>query len=93
MVELIITEKPKTAQKIAESLADKKSKKETIGGVSYYTLKHGNKDILVGSAVGHVYGLFQKGDKKWKYPMFDVEWRPLSEKEKSGYTKKYSSLL
>ncbi len=92
-MELIITEKPKTAQKIAESLADKKPKKETYQGVSYYSFKRGNKEILVGSAVGHVFGLFQKGDKKWRYPVFEVEWRALSEKDGSAHTKKYINLL
>ncbi len=93
MTELIITEKPKTAQKIAESLADKKPKKETYQGIAYYRLNRGGKEIVVGSAVGHLFGLFQKGSKKWTYPVFEVEWRPLYEKKSASHTKKYINVL
>jgi len=93
MVELIIAEKPKAAQKIAEALADGKAIKENISGVPYYKVTHGNKDILVGCAVGHLFGLKQKNAKS-VLPEFDIEWVPSSEvNKKSDFSKKYVTAL
>jgi len=39
--QLIITEKPSAAEKIANALADGKAKKMNEGGVPYYSLKPG----------------------------------------------------
>ena len=46
MYELIITEKPSAAKKVAEALADSKPKKENFGQVPYYRLTHKGKDIV-----------------------------------------------
>ncbi len=94
MVELIICEKPKAAQKVAAALADGKPIKENIKGVPYYKVTHGNKDIIVGCAVGHLYGLKQKESVKWRLPVFDIEWRPTFEVSKtSAFSKKYLNAL
>ena len=69
MVELIITEKPKAAQRIAEALADGKAIKKGAKGVSYYEITRGNKDIIVGCAVGHLFGLAEKEKKAVNNPM------------------------
>ena len=93
MVELIITEKPQAAKKIADALADGKPLVEKSEGVPYYSIVRGGKDILVGCAVGHLYGLEQKdGSKKWTYPIFEVEWQP-SHKKKSAHSRKYLMTL
>ena len=93
-MELIITEKPKSALRIAEALADRKPKKESYQGVAYYRVKHDSKEILVGAAVGHLYGLKEKKKQGWVYPIFDLEWKPLYEIDKeSKHTKKYISAL
>lgn len=90
MYELIITEKPNAAKRIAESLSDGKPVRDGKGGVYYYKLSHGKKDIVVTCAVGHLYGLAQKEGKKWSFPVFDIEWRPTSETNKGSlFTKKY----
>ena len=60
--ELIIAEKPNAALKIAEALADKKTVKKSVGKISYYELEHKGKRIVVGCAVGHLFGLVE--DKK-----------------------------
>ncbi len=94
--ELIITEKPQAAKKIAESLADSKPiRKSSKEKVPYYELTHKNKKILVVSAVGHVYGLDQsKGIPKSNYPVFDISWVPSSGLNKaSSFTKKYLSTI
>ncbi len=92
--ELIITEKPNTAKKIAEALADGKIIKESSNGVPYYSVTHKNKDILIGSAVGHLYSVAEKEKAGWKYPVFELEWKESSETNKgAAFTKKYVSVL
>ena len=63
MYELIIVEKPNAGKKIAEALADGKAIKENLNGVPYYKITHGNKDIIVACAVGHLYGLAERKKK------------------------------
>jgi DNA topoisomerase I len=93
MVELIICEKPNAAKKIADALADGKPIKNSINKVPYYEVTHGNTDILVGCAVGHLYGLKQK-QKKVTLPIFDIEWIPTSDINKSSaFSKKYLNVL
>ncbi len=90
MYELIITEKPNAAKMIADALADGKAIRESNKGVYYYKITHGKKDIVVTCAVGHLYGLGEKGKKTWNFPVFDIEWKPSSEiSKKSAFSKKY----
>lgn len=94
MTELIVTEKPKSALQVATALADKKPTKKIEGGVSYYELLHGKTNIIVASSIGHIFGLAEKNKKGWKYPVFEVEWKPLNEVQKSSAgTKKFVSVL
>ena len=90
MYELIITEKPNAAKKIAEALADGKAIKENLNGVPYYKITHGKNDIVVACAVGHLYGLAEKDKKTWNFPAFNIEWKPSYEMSKnSSFSKKY----
>ncbi|MBI3036282.1 DNA topoisomerase I [Candidatus Woesearchaeota archaeon] len=95
MVELIIAEKPKAAQRIAESLAEGKVVKKGVHGVYYYEISRGKNDIIVACAVGHLFGLAEKEKKKgMAYPVFDVEWKPLYETTKTAaFSKKYYDML
>ena len=96
MYELIISEKPNAAKKIADALADGKAiKKSSKEKVPYYEITHGNKDIVVACAVGHLYGLKQsEGTLKSKYPVFDIDWAPTSEISKgSAFSKKYLTTI
>ncbi len=94
MTELIITEKPKSAQRIAEALADGKPLKKGEKGVYYYEITRGKKDIIVACAVGHLFGVSEKLKKGLKYPVFDVEWQPLYEINKdAAFSKKYFDVL
>ena len=91
--ELIITEKPSAANKIATALADGKAIKESKNAVHYYKITHQNKDIIVACAVGHLYTLAEK-DKSFKYPSFDIEWKPTSDVNKaSSFSKKYLTVI
>lgn len=75
MYELIICEKPSAALKIATALADKTPKKETYKRkVPYYKIIHNNKEIVVASAVGHLYSVDEKEKNGWTYPVFNMHW-------------------
>ncbi len=90
--ELIISEKPQAAQKIAEALGSAKKLKES--GVNYYQVTRNGKNILVASAVGHLYGLGEKGGESWTYPVFDTEWKATWKTSKElAYTKDYIKCL
>ncbi len=92
--ELIITEKPAAALKIANALADKDAKAEKKGKVSSYRLKHKGKDIMVACAVGHLYALAEKEKKGWVYPVFSVEWKPAADVNKSAtFSKAYMQVI
>jgi len=94
MVDLIISEKPSTAKKLADALADGKAIKKTTKGVSYYDITHGDTDILVCSAVGHLYGLAEKEKSGFNYPRFEIEWKPTYEVVKNAeYSKKYLDVI
>ncbi|HYD02713.1 MAG TPA: toprim domain-containing protein, partial [Alphaproteobacteria bacterium] len=90
--ELIITEKPNAAEKIAQALADTKPIKELYQGVPYYKLTHNGKPIVVGCAVGHLYTIAEK-EKSFKYPSFKLEWKATSEVDPENFTKKYVAAL
>ncbi|NMB66760.1 DNA topoisomerase I [Candidatus Woesearchaeota archaeon] len=84
--ELIITEKPQAALKIAESLG--KSKKLSFNNIPYYEVKRNDKKIFVACAVGHLFSLGQI-NKKVEIPTFDISWFPNYLLKKGDFTKKY----
>lgn len=93
--ELIVTEKPNAAKKVAEALADGKPVREEYHGVPYYKVTRGRKDIVVGCAVGHLFGLAEKEKKPGlQYPVFDIEWVPVSQVSKeAAFSQKYADAL
>ncbi|MBW2964672.1 DNA topoisomerase I [Candidatus Woesearchaeota archaeon] len=93
--ELIITEKPNAAKKIAEALANGKPIRKGASGVYYYEVTHGNKDLVIGCAVGHLYTVAETEKKKgWSYPVFDIKWEESGKaKKESAFTKKYLAML
>ncbi|MBT3304019.1 DNA topoisomerase I [Candidatus Woesearchaeota archaeon] len=90
-MELIISEKPNAAKRIADALSDGKATKESDNKVPFYKLKYKNNDIIVGCAVGHLYGLKAKGKG---FPLFDIDWVPSSElRKQADFSKKYLNTL
>ena len=84
MKTLIVTEKPKVAERIAVSIGN--AKKFSNNGVSYFEVD----GVIVASAVGYIFGLREKNEGRWTYPVFDIEWVPNYEMNKSAsFTKKY----
>ncbi len=91
--ELIITEKPKSALKIAQAL-DGKLNKESINGVPVYKLNYKGKEVTITSAVGHIYNLAESSASKWQYPVFDVEWKESGKvKKTSDFSTKYLNAI
>ncbi len=91
-LELIVAEKPKVAQKIAESIG-KNVKQKKLGSVSYYEAQSNGNEICVAPAVGHIYTLAEV-EKTSTYPTFNIEWKPSYAVEKgAAYTKAYVTLL
>jgi len=87
---LILTEKPQAANKIAFSLGN--ARKYVENKVPYYELKRGGQNIIVASAVGHLFNLhYVKGQKGW--PIFKTEWRPSFNDKGAAFTKNYYDLL
>ncbi len=74
---LVITEKPSAAQRIALALdtrgaPQRKSKRR----VPYYVARR-DGEIVVVSALGHLYNVAAKGKGRTSYPIFDFEWVPV----------------
>src|SRR5690606_16733898 len=92
--ELIITEKPSSAEKMAHALADGKVAKKSNKGVSYYEITHQKQPIVVACAVGHLYTVIEKEKGNYEYPQFDITWGPsAAQSEASAFTKKYVDTL
>jgi len=73
---LIISEKPSAARRIAEALDDDGAPEGfRERGVPYYVARKGKQDLIVVSALGHLYSIAQK-EGKWIYPVYDYEWVP-----------------
>jgi len=90
MTELIITEKPSSAKKVAMALADNKPVIKKNKQCSYFELSHNNHKIIVTSAVGHLYGLVEEKKNGWTYPVFDVKWEePYKHDKALSYIKDY----
>ncbi len=74
MTELIITEKPSSARKVAAALADKTPVQKRNKQCAYFELTRNQKPLLVTSAVGHLYGLVEEKKNGWTYPVFEIKW-------------------
>lgn len=92
--DLIITEKPSVAKKMADALADGKPVQKKEGQVSYYLISHNKKDVVVCCAVGHLFTVAEKNAGGWNYPIFEVEWKQSAAVSKgSAFTKKYADVI
>jgi DNA topoisomerase-1 len=88
--ELIITEKPQAALKIADSLG--KSTKRDLHGVPYYEVNREGKELIVACAVGHLFTLTQM-EKGSNIPVFNIDWVPNYLIKKNDFTKRYYDTL
>lgn len=88
--ELIITEKPQAAAKIAQALG--KPIQKNYQKVPYYEIKKNGKDIYVACAVGHLFTLKQNVSGS-QVPIFDISWVPNYLARKRDFTKRYYDTL
>jgi DNA topoisomerase-1 len=88
--ELIVTEKPQAAMKIADALG--KSEKRNLHGIPYYEVDRKGEKIVVACAVGHLFTLAQN-QRGSSYPVFDISWMPNYITRKADFTKKYYDTL
>lgn len=88
MHEVIICEKPKSAEKIAQTLSSNPTKMKYGRKVNYWEINEKNKKITIISAVGHLYSLTPKNQKEKVF--FDLKWVPAYETQKNlNYVKDY----
>jgi DNA topoisomerase-1 len=73
---LVVCEKLTAARRIAQALAEDGAPEGfSERGVPYFIARHGKLDLIIVSALGHLFSIAQKGGK-WTYPAFDYEWVP-----------------
>lgn len=80
---LIISEKPNAAKKIASALSEDGFEESKLYDAPYYELERNGKDIVVVSALGHLFTLKNKEPMR-DYPVYDIEWVPSYEVYKSA---------
>lgn len=86
---LIIAEKPEAARRISEAL-DSSSKPRRIGRVvPSFLVRNGDSEILVTTALGHLYELMTRSRNRLAYPVFDYEWAPKHLVEKNRKLEKW----
>ena len=82
---LIISEKPDAANRIATALDSAgKTQRLTENGVPYFLANNNNKEMIVASALGHLYTVAGAKKAQWDYPVFDYQWVPRYEAEKGA---------
>ena len=79
---LVVCEKPDAGRRIAHAIGTSDLKEipsERRGLPPVFSITdRNNQHFVVCSAVGHLYGLADVGGKRSIYPVFDVNWAPLS---------------
>lgn len=89
MDKLIIAEKPSVALRIALSLGESGTKRNTLNGIGYFEAERGGDRLFIVAAVGHLFTLHQR-EKNNVLPIFDIEWIESYKINKHAYyTKKY----
>lgn len=86
---LLISEKPQSAARIAQALAETSIKKHGRYGAYWLEFERKNKRHICVPAVGHLFVLNTKKGNAWDYPTFDLEWVPTFTQKGSEFTKKY----
>ena len=91
---LVVCEKPTAARRIAQALDDGGAPESfSERGVPYHVARRGEFDLVVVSALGHLFSVAQKGGK-WTYPVFDYEWVPSHVADKRmGRTRRFVEVI
>ncbi|MFH1623047.1 MAG: DNA topoisomerase I [Candidatus Aenigmatarchaeota archaeon] len=87
---IIITEKPDAATRIAEALGGKAARKVARRGAYWYEFERDGRKFAVVPAVGHLLALDTVKDKSgWGYPTFATRWIPAYEKKGGEFSERY----
>ena len=82
---LIIAEKPDAANRIAAALDSAgKTRRAVENGVPYFLANNNDSEIIVASALGHLYTVAGTKKGQWGYPVFDYQWVPRYQAEKGA---------
>ena len=77
MTTLIVTEKPDAALHVAEALSRTKPRSISVGGVPFFEVQDDDEQIIVCSALGHLYAVASNGEEsRSHYPVWDFSWKP-----------------
>lgn len=80
---LVICEKPMAAMRIASALDERGSPREERElGVSYFISRRGDVELIVVSALGHLFTV-TGARRGLGYPVFEIRWVPIHEVSKS----------
>jgi DNA topoisomerase-1 len=86
---LIIAEKPKSAKRIAFSIANSKVISRRKNQAVFYELEKDGKLIFVAPVVGHAYTLKTSDTSSYEYPVFNVKWAPTYRNKEQKYIERY----
>ena len=79
---LVVCEKPTAARHIAHALDDDGAPEAyDEGGVPIFVARRDDDELVVVSALGHLFSIAQDGGK-WTYPVYDYRWVPAHEADK-----------
>jgi DNA topoisomerase-1 len=74
---LVLCEKPSASMRVAKALDDSgKPVARKIDGVPYYEARRRDTQLIVVSALGHLYTVAPKIRDRDVYPVFDFDWQP-----------------
>ena len=87
---LVVCEKPTAARRIAYALDDRGTPEvRDEEGINYYIAERDKAELVVVSALGHLYSISQDGGG-WTYPVYEYVWTPAYEADrKQARTKRY----
>jgi DNA topoisomerase-1 len=79
--QLIICEKPSAAEKVAMALGGGRARRKRVNGVPTWWLERGGREVVVASAIGHLYTVDQDVQGRG-FPVFSTDWYPIPDVEK-----------
>lgn len=83
----ILCEKTAAAAKIANALGNSDVRRVAREGVVFYKLNRDGNEIKVFPAQGHLFALYDTLKDRTIYPVFDLEWAPVSLRSKKKVSK------
>jgi len=86
---LVIAEKPEAARRISEALDPKANPKKIGKVVPSYIIRNGDSEIIVTTALGHLYQLTTAVRDRLVYPALDYKWVPKHLVEKDRRIEKW----